>query len=428
MQIRCPHCGSSNIARIQRGLPVYSEKLKQNLAQGKVILDGCYGSGTDAMYQCNDCKKKFGKEPVCSIRGKKYRPEDLNGIEFNIGGFFGGYDTVDIRNTGSIRAICISHSPEDEDQPPYIRLFQKREWDLLLNTLFSRLFVQEWKRSYQDNDILDGTQWSFKMVFCDGKEHRIYGSNDYPPLWNAFERRFMRYIKEARDKEANPVDILRFQNLFTSNSQIKAWIDEHYWDLLKTIHESEENKRKYDWHETRRTDKSERLNEKHVHSSYLFHCEHCGFEDDIYVGSGFAAPVEFNETVEKVKNGTFGEKWKTMFESHPKTLVNIERTLYVCSSCGHYHSEPNMGLYVLKDGLTEEEIELAGQEPNDKEARYVYLYNMMWSLQYYRKIGNFIHRCPECGKRMHEGGYKDKPKCPKCGKQGNIEEGRILWD
>ena len=168
--------------------------------------------------------------------------------------------------------------------------------------------------------------------------------------------------------------------------------------------------------------------EKHVHSSYLFHCEHCGFEDDIYVGSGFAAPVEFNETVEKVKNGTFGEKWKTMFESHPKTLVNIERTLYVCPSCGHYHSEPNMGLYVLKDGLTEEEIELAGQEPNDKEARYVYLYNMMWSLQYYRKIGNFIHRCPECGKRMHEGGYKDKPKCPKCGKQGNIERGRILWD
>ncbi len=117
-----------------------------------------------------------------------------------------------------------------------------------------------------------------------------------------------------------------------------------------------------------------------------------------------------------------------LFASNSKTLVNIELTLFVCSSCGHYESDHNLGLYVLKDGLTEEEIELAGQDPNEEKARYVYLYNMMWSLQYYRKIGSFVHRCPECGKRMHEGGYKDKPTCPKCGKKGTIQIGRIMWD
>ena len=175
-------------------------------------------------------------------------------------------------------------------------------------------------------------------------------------------------------------------------------------------------------------DKDLRRNMKHVHDSYLFHCEHYGFEDDIYIGVGMMASSVYDEIIEKIESGFYGEKWKTLFASSPKTIVDIAKALYVCSDCGHYMSDYNLGLYVLKDGLTEQELELAGQEHPNERMQFVYLYNMMWSKQYYRKIGDYVHRCPSCNKRMHLGGYNDKPICPKCGRNGNIEAGRIIWD
>lgn len=90
----------------------------------------------------------------------------------------------------------------------------------------------------------------------------------------------------------------------------------------------------------------------------------------------FAAPVAYDETVKKIEAGFYGEKWKALFASNSKTLVNIEFTLFVCSSCGHFESDHNLGLYVLKDGLTEEEIELVGQDPNEEKARYTVFYTL----------------------------------------------------
>ena len=175
-------------------------------------------------------------------------------------------------------------------------------------------------------------------------------------------------------------------------------------------------------------DKDLRRNAEHEHNSYLFRCEHCGFEDDIYVGVGWKFYQIYDQIVEKIKNGYYGEKWQALYANNPKAIVNTALTLYVCSSCGHYMSDYNLGLYALKEGLTNEEVKLADQDPESSEMKPVYLYNMMWSIQYYRKLGDYVHRCPACNKRMHIGGYTDKPICPKCGKNGSIGYGRIIWD
>lgn len=175
-------------------------------------------------------------------------------------------------------------------------------------------------------------------------------------------------------------------------------------------------------------DKDLRRNMKHEHYGYLFHCKHCGFKDDILVGAGMLFPIIYDEIVEKIKSGFYGEKWQTLFTTNKKTIVDGTLSFYTCSSCGHYASEYNLGLYVLKDGLIDEEIQRAGQDPQVEEMKYVYLYSMLWPIQYYRKIGSYVHRCPSCNKRMHVGGYKDKPVCPKCGKHGNIEKSSIIWD
>jgi ribosomal protein L37AE/L43A len=58
---KCPNCGSKNIARIQYGMPVYSEKLEKDLAKNKIVLGGCVISGDDPKWQCTNCKERFFK-------------------------------------------------------------------------------------------------------------------------------------------------------------------------------------------------------------------------------------------------------------------------------------------------------------------------------------------------------------------------------
>ena len=58
--VKCPNCGSTNIAEILWGLPAFTEKLKERLDEGKVVLGGCCISDDDPKYECNECKHRFG--------------------------------------------------------------------------------------------------------------------------------------------------------------------------------------------------------------------------------------------------------------------------------------------------------------------------------------------------------------------------------
>lgn len=59
--IRCPNCGSDNIAEILWGLPAFTDELQEKLSEGKVVLGGCCVSLDDPKYKCNDCTHRFGR-------------------------------------------------------------------------------------------------------------------------------------------------------------------------------------------------------------------------------------------------------------------------------------------------------------------------------------------------------------------------------
>jgi len=59
---KCPHCYSTNIAKILYGLPAFSEELDKELKTGKIALGGCMVSDDSPRYKCNDCQKKFGEK------------------------------------------------------------------------------------------------------------------------------------------------------------------------------------------------------------------------------------------------------------------------------------------------------------------------------------------------------------------------------
>ena len=57
----CPACGSKKVARIQYGLPIFSEELDKQMKSGEVVLGGCCLTGDDPRWQCVDCGHAFGR-------------------------------------------------------------------------------------------------------------------------------------------------------------------------------------------------------------------------------------------------------------------------------------------------------------------------------------------------------------------------------
>lgn len=65
--IKCPSCGSQNVAPILYGMPSYKARLKE--LAGEIILGGCVRSGNDPRWGCIDCKAKI-------YRRNQYMPDE----------------------------------------------------------------------------------------------------------------------------------------------------------------------------------------------------------------------------------------------------------------------------------------------------------------------------------------------------------------
>jgi hypothetical protein len=55
----CLKCNSDNLAKYHYGLPNFTDELKKQIDDGKIILGGCELSIDNPSYCCNDCKYEF---------------------------------------------------------------------------------------------------------------------------------------------------------------------------------------------------------------------------------------------------------------------------------------------------------------------------------------------------------------------------------
>ncbi len=148
--------------------------------------------------------------------------------------------------------------------------------------------------------------------------------------------------------------------------------------------------------------------------SISFRCNHCGFQKDILLGVGYSFPSEYEEVVKDISEGCYGEEWRNLFLNTPLAAVNADLEAYFCPDCGNWQEEYNLSLYVPKQD--------AGQgTPGD--------YVCPWELPgKWKLLKVYIHKCPNCNKRMHRVRVDDSPICPDCGQRGMFESGAVLWD
>ena len=58
----CSNCGSKRIAKIEYGLPYFTEEENREVEAGKIVLGGCVLTGNDPAWQCVNCGKQFWRE------------------------------------------------------------------------------------------------------------------------------------------------------------------------------------------------------------------------------------------------------------------------------------------------------------------------------------------------------------------------------
>ncbi len=155
-----------------------------------------------------------------------------------------------------------------------------------------------------------------------------------------------------------------------------------------------------------------------------FTCNQCGYKEVVLFGKGWVFPP-YENVIADIESGKYGKRWKKRLQSTPDAVVDDDMELYVCSACGHFQNEINLSIYKRKNP---EEIPL--------EWRQTPFLQLLAQPKFRKKIISFrkppyfhfdywkiayVHRCTECGKRMHLYTINDQLRCPKC-KDGQMEE------
>ena len=209
-QIKCPHCGSRNTGRIVYGLPAFSEELQKKLDAGRLRLGGCCIShvhgkngemiGLDPQCFCNDCEKEFGMPPYLVSKEKtsaEAYADIVTEVSFSDGGFFQGFSKLSIRKTPeekTLLEVCPPHTLPEESMHYELSI---NEWKRLIEHLYCKLFLDEWKHSYDDPDVQDGEQWTLEIKCTNDRTMEYYGSNAFPPYWRELRTVFRPYFKKA---------------------------------------------------------------------------------------------------------------------------------------------------------------------------------------------------------------------------------------
>ena len=143
-------------------------------------------------------------------------------------------------------------------------------------------------------------------------------------------------------------------------------------------------------------------------------CTKCGFTGTYFLGCGMMFPQVYQEAVGKIRRGEYGQQLRSFFEKYPGAVVNAVTELYQCGGCGHLQEDYNLSLYVHKNGQPPENG--YWMRSTDYDEQYSY-------------IRSYVHKCPECGQRMHKITEEMGPiRCPECGEMLEGDPCLALWD
>ena len=94
-------------------------------------------------------------------------------------------------------------------------------------------------------------------------------------------------------------------------------------------------------------------------TGYKLECKKCGFIKSVSLGIGFCYPQECRQTLEKMKDGEFGEEFRRSANTLRGAAIHQERALFRCDSCGSLENKPAIDLCTVREGYTEDDHHLS---------------------------------------------------------------------
>jgi hypothetical protein len=193
---KCPKCGSDKLARIVYGLPAFNKLLEKQLNHQELYLGGCCIPEAEPEYHCFSCGKDVGSLPLLiSKHGTEDYRDIVTSVHFSDGGYLSGWDDVTIKKSAG--GIVSDYSPTlGIARVPESRVLTDKEWNKLLDRLFCKLYVHEWKKRFDNMLVMDGEQWELEIRLTNRRTRHYSGSNAFPPYWNELLRTFKPYYGE----------------------------------------------------------------------------------------------------------------------------------------------------------------------------------------------------------------------------------------
>lgn len=200
-QIKCPYCGSERTVYILYGLPIPSKRYRKRLDNNQVWLGGCQVGGNMPRRHCLACGQEFASLPFLWNKQKDdfddYR-NIVTKISFDDEWSIGRRTDIEIAKAATMAAVTVHNFPEDTHVTKSITINQ---WNSLLDQLYCKMFLHEWKKEYADNSILDGEEWSLEIQMTEGRKEKYSGINAFPPYWKDLKSLFRSLEKKINDQE-----------------------------------------------------------------------------------------------------------------------------------------------------------------------------------------------------------------------------------
>ena len=104
--------------------------------------------------------------------------KDIDSVTLEYGGYFDGTERRKVSFDGEDIKVEREFYNGASDQGE--NLFTGVTKSDFLSDL-EDIHIETWKSKYDDNDVMDGTQWELIVEYENGETDEFYGSNDFPP-------------------------------------------------------------------------------------------------------------------------------------------------------------------------------------------------------------------------------------------------------
>ena len=185
-------------------------EMMENCDAGKFVLGGCCITDDSAKWHCLDCEHEFGKYFVDIVLPEPNIIKPLH-FEFSIGGYSGPCYNVKLKK-GKLLYHYSDGGNYFNPSEATVVVPTERKW-LNFRKKLDIIDVWGWGASYDNPNVLDGTQWELEIDY-EIKKISTNGSNSYPGNNN---------VAMLTDWEDTPVfdDFLHALNLLLGGTKIQ---------------------------------------------------------------------------------------------------------------------------------------------------------------------------------------------------------------